>query len=390
MAIDLILGADSIGAPLTGIGRYAFELARALPHHPGIERVRYFSLGRWVGWQSLQSADSTSAPQRSLRSTLASNRAAVHAYRLLMPALQRLRLRGQGAAIYHAPDYFVPPFAGASVATVHDLSHHIHPEFHPLARIAYMRRALPASLRRTTHVITVSESTRRDLIACQGYPADRITAIALGASPSFRPHSPAELAPTLQRLGLQSQGYSLYVGTVEPRKNLDRLLTAYENLPQSLRTQYPLVMAGGPGWSAEHTHQRMARAANAGWLHYLRYIPQAELPALYAGARLFVYPSLYEGFGLPVLEAMASGTPVITSSTSSLPEVAGLAALQIHPLDTAALGTAVAKGLQDDVWRARASHAGLKRARQFSWQRCVQQTVQVYQRLQQHGSENPF
>ena len=384
MSIDLILGADSINAPLTGIGRYAFELARALPQHPDMGRVRYFALGRWASWQTLQHADSATPPQRSLRSTLASNRAAVHAYRLLMPALQRLRLRGQGSAIYHAPDYFVPPFDGPTVATVHDLSHHLQPQFHPPARIAYMRRALPASLRRTSHVITVSESTRRDLIAHQGYPADRITAIALGASPHFRPHSGAELAPLLQRLGLglQHHGYSLYVGTIEPRKNLDRLLTAYENLPPPLRTRYPLVMAGAPGWSAAHTHQRMARAASAGWLHYLRYIPQADLPALYAGARLFVYPSLYEGFGLPVLEAMASGVPVITSNTSSLPEVAGDAALQIDPLDAHALRAALARALQDEPWRAQASSAGLARAQQFSWARCVQQTVQVYAQLQ--------
>lgn len=382
MPIDLILGADSISAPLTGIGRYTFELARGLPQNPEVGRVRYFSLGRWASLESLLNADSAPpSQQRSLRSLLAGNRWAVQAFRLLMPPLQRLRLRHQGEAIYHSPNYFLPPFAGRTVATIHDLSHHIYPQFHPAARADYMRRMLPDSLRRASHLITDAESVRRELIEHFNYPADQITAIPLGADPAFCPHSAAELAPVLGRWGLQPHNYSLYVGTIEPRKNLDRLLTAYESLPAALRQHHPLVMAGGAGWCSERTHERMARAASAGWLHYLRYVAQADLPALYAGARLFVYPSLYEGFGLPVLEAMASGVPVITSNTSSLPEVVGTAALQIAPEDTEALTIALLQALQDDAWRTQARSAGLERARLFSWETCIHRTVQVYQNI---------
>ena len=382
VAIDLILGADSISAPLTGIGRYALELARGLPEHPQMARVRYFSLGRWTALQTLQGAERAPLNQRpSLRSVLAGNRAAVQAFRLLMPTLQRLRLRSEQGAIYHSPNFFLPPFPGRTVTTVHDLSHHIYPQFHPPARIDYMRRMLPASLARASHVITVSESARQDLITHFGHAPERITAIPLGANPAFRPHSAAELAPVLARWGLQAQGYSLYVGTIEPRKNLDRLLDAYEALPKALRARYPLVMAGSPGWRSEHTHARMAGAASAGWLHYLRYVPQADLPALYAGARLFAYPSLYEGFGLPIVEAMASGTPVLTSNTSCMPEVAGGAARLVNPLDVEDMALALEECLSNEAWQADARAKGLVRAANLSWDGCVEETVAVYRQL---------
>jgi alpha-1,3-rhamnosyl/mannosyltransferase len=187
------------------------------------------------------------------------------------------------------------------------------------------------------------------------------------------------LQDALRPLGLTVQGYSLFVGTVEPRKNLSALLDAYEGLPALQRSTYPLVIAGGRGWLSNDIHARMSKAASAGWLHYLSYVPQERLPALYSGARLFVYPSLYEGFGLPLLEAMASGVPVVCSNIPSLHEVAGDAARLVDPFDVAGLQAAISRGLEDEDWRDTAVQQGIQRAAGFTWQRCARQTVEVYQ-----------
>ena len=245
----------------------------------------------------------------------------------------------------------------------------------------YLNLAFPQSLRRATHLITDAESVRQELIQRIGWPADRVTAVPLGVDVAFRPRDMAQLEPLMQRLGLRLNEYSLFVGTIEPRKNVDRLLSAYEALPAKLRRSFPLVLAGERGWRSAEVHARIARAESAGWLRYLAFVPEDELPKLYAGARLFVYPSLYEGFGLPVLEAMASGTAVITSNVASLPEVVGDAAMLVDPKDIDQLAHALQELLQDDQKRANAGAAGLARAASFTWSECLSKTIDVYLKM---------
>jgi glycosyltransferase involved in cell wall biosynthesis len=387
MSISLILATDGITAPLSGIGRYALALASGLTAHPQIDSMRCFSFGRWANLPQPGELQKTAVPTRRgrLRTALAANRAAVRMYDHLTPPLYRWRLRGEGSSLFHSPNYSLPPFPGASVATVHDLSHILYPQFHPAARVDYMNLAFPQTLRRAHHLITDAESVRQELIQQMGWSADRVTAVPLGVDAAFHPHSPEELQPVMQRLGLRPNGYSLCVGTIEPRKNIDRLLSAYEALPQELRRSFPLVLAGAPGWRSGQTHARMVRAESDGWLRYLSFVPQDDLPKLYAGARLFVYPSLYEGFGLPVLEAMASGTPVITSNVSSLPEVVGKASLLIDPKNVDQIADALREVLQNDERRKIASVAGLARSASFTWEECVNQTVAIYQKVMAGG-----
>ncbi|WP_157667445.1 glycosyltransferase family 4 protein [Comamonas serinivorans] len=390
--LDLILGADALRAPLTGIGRYTFELARRLVQRDEVARLRYFSMGRWVadplagldapdGEAVAAPADRGRAPPASLRTRLATSPLAVRLYAACSPRLLGWRLRDQGRSIYHAPNYIVPPFPGAAVSTVHDLSHILCPQFHPRARVDYLNLTLGPSLARTAHVITVSEAVRQELLARALMPPERVTAIHLAADAVFRPHTPAMLAPAMQALGLRAGRYSLFVGTVEPRKNIARLIEAYARLSRDLRLTWPLVLVGGPGWHSEAIHARMAQAQAEGWLRYLSFIDQRWLPAVYAGARLLAYPSLYEGFGLPIVEAMACGTPVLTSNASCMPEVAGGAAHLVDPLDVEDLAHGLARCLEDEAWLVQARTQGLARAAALSWDRCADETVAVYRQL---------
>jgi alpha-1,3-rhamnosyl/mannosyltransferase len=213
------------------------------------------------------------------------------------------------------------------------------------------------------------------------WPAERITAVPLGVSSIFTPRSGVEAGSCLGSYGLASGAYALCVSTVEPRKRIGNLLKAYQALSLRLREQYPLVLVGTTGWLSEELHEEVDRLLRQGWLRYLEFVPETDLPLLYAGARAFVYPSSYEGFGLPVLEAMASGVPVITSNCSTMPEVTQGAALLVESADIDALAAGIKKGLYDDIWRLEAISRGLAVARSYSWDNCVEQTVRIYKRL---------
>jgi alpha-1,3-rhamnosyl/mannosyltransferase len=294
-------------------------------------------------------------------------------------AYWRYAFRGK---VFHAPNYLLPQYADNAVVTVHDLSVFKFPETHPVERVRQFERDFSRSMSQARHLITDSHSTRQEVMDYLGWPADKITAVPLGVALQFKPATdPMRLAATLSGYGLAVGGYTLCVSTLEPRKKIDKLLQAYECLPQSLRERFPLLLVGSYGWLSDHLHQEVARLSGQGWLRYLGFVPEAALPALYAGARSFVYPSTYEGFGLPVLEAMASGVPVVTSNRSCLPELAGGAALLVDPDDVEALVLAVRRCLEDVSWRDAAIVQGLARAKNFSWSECMDQTAVIYRGL---------
>lgn len=378
--MKVILAVGGIRPPLTGIGRYVWELACRLPRIGEFESVRFY---RGTGWvEDPAELLLSCGPSQGTRRKLLRNALAVGTYRKLAPAVSWCRLRPYSTSVFHGPNYYLPPFPGAAVSTIHDLSIFLHPEFHPPERVAFMRKEIPDALRRASFLITDSEFVRREVIQFFGWPEDRVIAIPLGVAEEFRPREEFEAQPLLRRLGLRFGGYSLCVATIEPRKNILVLLAAYRLLPDQIRRRYPLVLIGDRGWHNEEILGDIDRGTREGWLLYLGYMEEGELPLIFSAARVFVFPSFYEGFGLPVLEAMASGLPVVCSNRASLPEVTGDAALSVDPDNVVALGAAIERALEDEQWNGEARLASISRASAFTWNSTAKRTAEVYRLAQ--------
>lgn len=390
IGLRLVLATDAIFPPLTGIGRYAYELATRLALRNDVDELRY--LGMW-GWGHTPGAMGAGkvpvggavpvspAWLVPVRRYMATKHWAVEVYDQISEVWRSRLLRQGRGAIYHSPNYFLPAYDGPSVATVHDLSIARFPQTHPAARRRYFELAFRRSLDRADALITDSETVRQELISDYSVDPQRVTSIHLGVDSSFKPHAATELQPVLARHGLVRGQYLLSVGTLEPRKRLDQLITAYASLPASLRTRFPLVLTGSRGWLTEGVRPLMERGHAEGWLRYLGFVSQEDLPAIYAGAHAFAMISIYEGFGLPLLEAMASGVPLLTSDCSCMPEVADGAALLVNPDDIDSVQSQLVRLIEDEQWRAVGIARGLHRARTLTWDRCLDRTVAVYRSL---------
>lgn len=386
--MKLVFAVDSIFPPLTGIGRYAIELANRLPCVEGVDDVRYLAMFRWLNKSQFSNDqqdyfDELSTPSLlpTLRTWAASKELMVKGYDVLSEPWRAMLLKSAAGAVYHSPNYFLAAYDGPSVATVHDLSILKFPETHPAARRRYFELAFERSLTRADMLITDTEAVRNELLTEFGLPPNKVRAIHLGVSKAFRPMQQTETNAVLQRYGLLHGGYCLSVATLEPRKKLSQLINSYSLMPIKLRKAWPLVLVGSMGWLNSHLRYVIERAVSEQWLHFLGYVPQADLPSIYAGARGYAMSSIYEGFGLPLVEAMASGIPVLTSKTSCMPEVTGGAAILANPDDSDGLCSQLEKLLTDDVWRKKAAAIGIDRAALMSWESCLQKTVAVYREI---------
>ena len=378
-SLKIILATDAIRRPLTGIGRYAYELAKGLQSHPKVAEVKFLHRIRWHAHPD----DIIDAPTTP---TAAHSEPPIHPIirtlgRAIIPPIKWLRCLPLKDHLYHSPNYALPAVPGRSISTIHDLSVIRHPEFHPKERVDHMNRLFPSILRRGDLFLTDSNFSRTEIIDYFKMEPDRVVAIPLGVDSGFKPQPHDQLKEVLATYGLCPQGYTLSVGTIEPRKNLERLIEAYKTLPKTLRNDIPLVLVGFEGWNSEAIHQKIQEGQKEGWLLYLSYVTEEDLPAIYAGAKVFICASLYEGFGLPVLEAMASGAPVITSGAASLKEVAGDAARFIDPYDLESIRSNIHELLEQGDERESLRQKGLKRAAQFTWANTVNETISAYQRL---------
>ena len=281
------------------------------------------------------------------------------------------------ADVFLFPNFVRYPLSrGArSVVVVYDLSFRRFPQFFEERARTYLERLVPESVAAASRVVTISESSKRDIVAELGVAEDRIVVAEPGVDHArFGPAAPDAVAAARARHGLPEQ-YLLFVGTIEPRKDVSALLRAFELLPPATRRAHPLVLVGGRGWLADETMAEVERMAAAGDVVWTGYVSEADLPAIYSGASLFVFPSVYEGWGIPVVEAMACGTPAITTTSSSLPEAAGDAAVLVEPGDLEALARAIERVLGDGTLRAGMVERGRAHAARFPWRRPAERVL---------------
>ncbi len=285
--------------------------------------------------------------------------------------------------LFHATDFVLPPTLPATrtLLTVHDLSFVRVPQAASPALRAYLNRVVPRSVKIADHILADSQATKDDLLELYNTAEDKVTVLLSGVDERFqRITDAAVLQQARAKYGLTDLNYLLSVGTVQPRKNYSRVIRALAGLREA---GYDLhyIIAGGKGWLEDEMHQTIAETNLTDFVHLLGFVHDSDLPALYSAARALVMPSLYEGFGLPILEAMACGTPVITSNLSSLPEVAGSAALLVNPLHTDEIGNAIRRIESDDDYRTVLIDSGYQQARKFTWEKSARQLKSIYDRL---------
>ncbi|MEZ5398592.1 MAG: glycosyltransferase family 1 protein [Bryobacteraceae bacterium] len=302
---------------------------------------------------------------------LAANNGVPGAMRTLLPPCRLFHVTNQVRR---------PPANAALSATVHDMTCWLMPEVHTAANVRADREFADAVLRRARALIAVSENTRRDVVRLLRLDERRVEVIYPGVSEAYFRAAAAPEAKGIQTPGASrtEKPYVLFAGTIEPRKNLGRLLDAYLTMPASIRNEYELRIAGPAGWGSRELMDRLS--APPPGVRYLGYVPEAEMPALFAGASLLAYPSLYEGFGFPVAQALACGVPVLTANVSSLPEVAGPGGCVVDPGSVSEIAAALARLLTSPSERGRLAAAGAEHARRmFQWQDNAARSVRFFE-----------
>jgi len=377
-----------------GIGRYTRELVRALVAQDPHNRYTLF-----VADPRPSPADL--APNARFRRVPVADvwlQRLWHRLRLPLP----VEWLAGDFDLFHQPDFVLPPLRRGvpGLLTVHDLTFVRDADSATPNLRRYLNRVVPGSVARAAHVLADSAATRDDLVREYGTAPEKITVLYPGVDARFKPQDdPAEAAHVRERYTIPGGPFVLSVGTIQPRKNYVRLIQAFARIvgakqrpvggtadaPQGQAEASPLlVIAGARGWLYDAIYAEVERQGLAGRVHFPGFVDDGDLPALYRAAGVFAYPALYEGFGLPVLEALACGTPVVTSNVSSLPEVAGDAALQVEPTDVDALAGALTRLLTDHALRAGLRERGFAQARKFTWEGAARQLLEIYSEMLDH------
>lgn len=367
------IGIDATALPiqLGGAGYYIVNLIRTLPR---IDRENeYIVYTKRIHASLFQSQGRIQVISLSLASRVIR----IVWEQTILPWLARQ----SKLSVLHSPHYTMPLLRSCpTVVTYHDMTFFLYPQLHRLYKRLFFRSIVRLSADRAGAIIAVSDSSRRDILRILKLDAQRVFAIPLGVSEEFRHVDNAPEIGCVRSKFNVPERIVLCVGTLEPRKNLPALIGAFKDLVDR-DLNYSLVIVGRKGWQYAEIFQTLEYSGIRDRVIFLDYVPQTDLPFLYNAADLFVYPSLYEGFGLPVLEAMACGVPVITSNTSSMPEIAGDAGLLVDPHNTDEWADAMHRVLTDRALHAKLAQRGLERSKLFSWERTARETLAVYEHV---------
>ncbi len=382
----------------TGVGHYTAELFRCLREQAGEDVIDPFP-GPWgqraqATWMRFRRprmpspASSIGRPAATPRTTL--RQWIFHGVRVCgrvaRRTLFRQLCRWKRYQLYHEPNFLPLPCDCPTLVTLHDLSPLLHPEWHPAERVAQFEKHFRRGLAQCVHFFTVSEFVRREVIQTLGLSPHQVTRTYNGIRPGLAPLPAAEVTAALRRLDLPPH-YLLYVGTIEPRKNIMTLLHAYCSLPEPVRSRCPLLLVGGWGWNAGDVADFLESGARQRGVLYRHYIPEADLAALYNGARALVFPSFYEGFGLPPVEMLACGGAVLASTAGAVAETVGRQAHLIEPLDTDGWREAMRRVIEDDDWWHSLRQGAVAVVQPFTWEQCAADTLRVYRQLTGEATE---
>lgn len=374
MPLKVGINATALLSPRTGIGQYIYHL--------GLEFLECGEIDPYFFYAEHWGTELRSGPLANISEIKAFINRFMPWPHIISRFLMQIKfsdgLSKHPVDVYHEPNYLAYKFSGPSVVTVHDASWVRHPETHPAERLNAISRYFPRSLEASSAILTDSEFVKGEIVELFGVSPEKIYPVLLGVSLEFNPRSPEECNAFLANHQLAFGQYVLSVGTLEPRKNIPALIDAYSMLPANLQRRFPLVLVGMRGWLTSGLEARMKPLVDRGVIKPLGYVPDAAMPLIYSGAAAFVFPSVYEGFGLPPLEAMACGVPVISSQTSSLPEVVGDAGILVDPQDVDAIADSLRRVLEDRAFAEELAQKGIQRAAGFSWKRTTAETIDVY------------
>ncbi|MCW8348142.1 glycosyltransferase family 4 protein [Vibrio sp. ZSDZ65] len=389
MQNKLLINVSPIRMPLTGIGYYTLNiLSELLSRNVDVVGIRNGKLlTRESLFELVSNFQSTSADKQSsanskkrlfvelLRSIPGTYQ--LKNYLLSLRVQQKLKMAANEGYVYFEPSFVPFDYPGVTITTVHDLSFLSHPEFHPATRVSYLTNKMQGSIAKSDHVVVDSDFILNELHTYFPQSKAKSSTLYLGVSDDFQPYAKEECDELLHSLNIKHNHFILSVATLEPRKNLSKLIDAYKLLPDAIRNQYPLVLVGDQGWKNSELMENASDLVERGQIIFTGYVADNELKHLYTSAATFVYPSLYEGFGLPVIEAMASGAPVITSNVGATAEVAATGALLVDPCNEVAISDAILKLIQYPEDKAKLAENGIQRASEFKWSNTVEQLLEI-------------